>query len=255
VNTDTFRVAIEGAVGRITLDRPPLNVLTTAMMRDLARAVDHLAGTSEVRVVRLDAAGKAFCAGVDVGEHRGPSLAPMMEALFDLFAAFELVPQPIVAVVDGAALGGGCELVLACDLCLASERATFGQPEIRLGVFAPPASVLLPRIVGERRALGLLLSGETVSAREAEAMGLVNRVFEDGGFASEAGRWIERLVTLSGTALRYAKRAVGTARELPLRDAHAEVQRLYLEELMRTSDAEEGLAAFLEKRAPVFRHR
>jgi cyclohexa-1,5-dienecarbonyl-CoA hydratase len=254
MTTETVHLSL-GPVARITLDRPPLNVLTTAMMRDLARALEQASRSEVVRVIRLDAVGKVFCAGVDVGEHRGDALRPMMEALFELFATFERVPQPVVAVVGGAALGGGCEVVLAADLCLASDRASFGQPEIRLGVFAPPASVILPRIVGERRALSLLLTGEAIPAAEAESIGLVNRVFPHESFEAECERWIERLLAMSGSALRLAKRAVGAARGRSPRDAHAVVQELYLDELMRTSDAEEGLAAFLEKRAPAFRHR
>jgi cyclohexa-1,5-dienecarbonyl-CoA hydratase len=255
MSAETVHVAIDGPLGRITLDRPPLNVLTTAMMRELTAAIARLAASTEVRVVRLDAAGKVFCAGVDVGEHRGEALGPMMEALFTLFETFERVPQPIVAVVHGAALGGGCEVVLAADLCFASDRASFGQPEVRLGVFAPPASVLLPRVIGERRALGFLLSGEAISAERALAAGLVNEVFPDARFAEDAEASIARLLEMSGTALRLAKRAVVEARGLPARDGHRSVQRLYLDELMRTFDAEEGLAAFLEKRPPVFRHR
>ena len=168
-----IRVTHQGLVARITLDRPPLNVLTTAMMLGMAQALDEAAASPHVRVVRLDAVGRAFCAGVDVGEHMGEALAPMMDALTRLFDAFERCPLPVVAVVQAAALGGGCEVVLGADLCVASERATFGQPEIKLGVFAPPASVLLPRAVGERRALGLLLTGDTFSAAEAHGWGLV----------------------------------------------------------------------------------
>jgi cyclohexa-1,5-dienecarbonyl-CoA hydratase len=210
---DAVQMRFEGPVARITLHRPPLNVLTTSMMTALATSLDEAARRDEIRLVRLDAEGKVFCAGVDVGEHLGDRLTPMMNSLLGLFEAFALVPQPIVAVVHGPALGGGCELVLGCDLCLAAERASFGQPEIRLGVFAPPASVLLPRIVGERRALAMLLTGESVTSAEAERIGLVNRVFPDDGFEAEVEAWFERLLELPGAALRQAKCAVTEARE------------------------------------------
>ena len=160
--SDTVVVNREGPVVRITLSRPPLNVLTTEMMRAITATLGSLARDEDVRLVRLDAEGKVFSAGADVAEHTGEALEPMMQALDELFGAFATTSVPTLAVVHGAALGGGCELALGTDLCLASERASFGLPEIRLGVFAPPASVLLPRIVGERRALGLLLSGETI---------------------------------------------------------------------------------------------
>lgn len=249
-----LRVAREGAVVRLTLDRPPLNVLTTAMMNGMAQALDAAGADAEVRVVRLDAEGRAFCAGVDVGEHVGEALGPMMDALARLFAAFERCPLPVVSVVQGAALGGGCEAVLGSDLCVASERATFGQPEIKLGVFAPPASVLLPRALGERRALGLLLTGDTFSAGEAAAWGLVYKVAPHEQLEAEAAAVVGSLAGLSGTALRLAKEAVRAARGRGVTDGHEVVSRLYMERLMATRDAHEGLAAFLERRAPVWAH-
>jgi cyclohexa-1,5-dienecarbonyl-CoA hydratase len=250
-----IRVSIDGPVARITLHRPPLNVLTTEMLRDLAEAFDTAAADAAVRIVRLDAEGKVFCAGVDVADHAGEALAPMMDALVAFVDSVERVPVPTVAVVHGAALGGGCEVVLATDLCLASEKASFGQPEIRLGVFAPPASVLLPRIIGERRALGLLLSGEAIPASEAERFGLVNRVFSADGFNDAVSEWFERMLSLSGAALRLAKRAVVVARGKPAGEAHRELVRLYLDELMKTADADEGIRSFLEKRPPEWKHR
>jgi cyclohexa-1,5-dienecarbonyl-CoA hydratase len=158
-------------------------------------------------------------------------------------------------VVHGAALGGGCEIALATDLCLAAERASFGQPEIRLGVFAPPASVLLPRLIGERRAMELLLTGETLPAAEAARIGLVNRVFADDAFETGVDEFIAGLLALSGEALRQAKRAVLAARGRPAGEAHRELRRLYLDELMRTHDAQEGIQSFMEKRRPLWKHR
>jgi cyclohexa-1,5-dienecarbonyl-CoA hydratase len=248
-------VAIDGPLARITIRRPPLNVLTTAMLREIARAFDAAASSSEVRAVRLDAEGKAFSAGVDVADHAGDAIEPMMDALVELFDAAERVPVPTVAVVHGAALGGGCEIALATDLCLAAERASFGQPEIRLGVFAPPASVLLPRLIGERRAMELLLTGETLPAAEAARIGLVNRVFADDAFETGVDEFIAGLLALSGEALRQAKRAVLAARGRPAGEAHRELRRLYLDELMRTHDAQEGIQSFMEKRRPLWKHR
>lgn len=249
------RFAREGPVARITLDRPPLNILTTAMMREIQLALDQRASAPEVRVVRIDAVGKVFCAGVDVGEHEGEALPAMMDALRGLFESLRHVKVPIVSVVHAAALGGGCELVLGTDLCLASERASFGQPEVRLGLFAPPASALLPRIAGERRALGFLLTGEAVSASEAHALGIVHRVFPESTFPQDADAWIGRLLELSGVALRMVKRAVLEAGGLTAPDALRAADRLYREELMKTEDAREGLRAFLEKRPPSWKHR
>ena len=250
-----IRLECTPGLARITLDRPPVNVLTTEMMRELAAALRRVAADASIRLVRLDAAGKTFSAGVDVGDHLGDRLPAMMAALADLFVAFEAVPQPIVAVVQGAALGGGLEVVLGCDLAIASERATFGQPEIKLGVFAPPATVLLPRRIGLGEAAGMLLTGESVSAAEARRCGLVNAVFAVEGFDAAAASWIERILALSGAALRSAKRALRESALLPVGDAHACVNEIYMNELMTTEDAHEGLRAFVEKRPAVWTHR
>ncbi len=251
----TVRLATASGLGRITIDRPPVNVLTTVMMRQLAAALRQVAAEESVRVVRLEAAGKAFSAGVDVGDHVGDRLPPMMEALADLFSAFEAVPQPIVAAVHGAALGGGMELALGCDLVVASETATFGQPEIKLGVFAPPATVLLPRRIGLGPATRLLLTGETVAASEARQLGLVDAVFPSDEFDALSSAWIDRLLGLSGAALRLAKRALNEASRLSVRDAHARLHDIYTNELMATADAHEGLSAFVEKRPAVWKQR
>jgi cyclohexa-1,5-dienecarbonyl-CoA hydratase len=253
--TRLIHAKFDSGLATITLDRPPLNVLTTEMMRGLATALRAAAADPSVRVVRLDAAGKAFSAGVDVGEHLGDLLPAMMSALEELFVSFERMPQPVVAVVSGAALGGGLEVVLGCDLVVASDKATFGQPEIKLGVFAPPATVLLPRRIGAGRATGWLLTGKIVDAGEALRVGLVDAVFPADEFDAAATAWVEKLLALSGAALRRAKQALREASELGVRDAHRRVHDIYMNDLMATEDAHEGLRAFVEKRPAVWKHR
>ncbi len=253
--SETIRVEIASGLARITLDRPPVNVLTIAMMVELAAQLRRVSTDETVRIVRLDAAGKAFSAGVDVSDHLGDLLPAMMAALGDLFVAFDQVPQPIVAVVQGAALGGGLEVVLGCDLVVAAETATFGQPEIRLGVFAPPATVLLPRRIGLGAATGLLLTGESVTAPEARRIGLANAVFPVEGFEPAAAAWIEKLLALSGAALRRAKRALRESSGMAVGEAHRVVHDIYMNDLMTTEDAEEGLRSFVEKRKAVWKHR
>jgi cyclohexa-1,5-dienecarbonyl-CoA hydratase len=249
------RKTVEEGLVRLTIDRPPLNVLTTEMLETLAERLEEVSRLDEIRLVRLDAVGKAFSAGVDVADHLAGRVPAMMRALGRLFDAFERVPVPTVAVVQGPALGGGCELALGTDLCVASERASFGQPEIKLGVFAPPASVLLPRVVGPRRAMEMLLTGETIDAREAERIGLVNRLFPDDRFEEGVRRWQQGLLSLSAAALRHAKRAVRDAMRFDSSEARRRIDRQYEDELMRTADAGEGLGAFLEKRPPEWKHR
>jgi cyclohexa-1,5-dienecarbonyl-CoA hydratase len=249
------QLVVDGPLATLTIDRPPLNVLTTEMLLALAEGLEQLSQDAAVRLVRLDARGRVFSAGVDIADHIGDRVRPMMRALERLFDAFASVPIPTVSVVQGAALGGGCELVLGTDLCLASDRAIFGQPEIKLGVFAPPASVLLPRRVGRRRAMEMLLTGEPIDADEARRIGLVNRLFPADRFEQEVERWQQGLLALSGTALRHAKRAVDQAERLATAEAHRRIARQYEDELMRTADAEEGLRAYIEKRTPVWKHR
>lgn len=249
-----IRFRTEGPLARITIDRPPLNILCTAMLVELGQSLERADSDDGTRLIRLDAEGKLFSAGVDVADHVGDRIEPMLEALTRLFDVLESLSRPTISVVHGPALGGGCELALATDLCFASERASFGQPEIRLGQLAPPASVLLPRLVGERRALELLLSGEAIPASEAERIGIVNRVFPEDRLEREVAARLERLSELSGAALRHAKRAVRAARGLPAAEARRAVQQLYSEALAGTADATEGPRAFLEKRPPRWKH-
>lgn len=253
-SSEAIRIDLQGPVARITLDRPPLNIVGIAELDQINAALQRADAAEEVRLVRLDAAGKAFCAGVDVGDHLGDKVGLMMASLERLFDTFEKMRCPTFSVVQGAALGGGCELILGTDLCFASERASFGQPEILLGLFAPPATVLLPRLIGERRAIELLLSGEKVPASEALRLGLVNRVFPADQLESGVEAIQEKLAGLSGVTLRLAKKALKATRGLSVGDAHREVNRLYMDELMKTADATEGLQAFLDKREAVWKH-
>ena len=253
--SEHVRVRRDGPRVTLTLDRPPLNVLTTAMIVDLERALRDADADPTARLVVLDADGKAFSAGVDIADHVGDRIGPMMDALTSLFTTFDAISVPTVAVVHGAVLGGGLEVALGTDLVIAREDAKLGQPEIRLGLFAPPASVLLPRILGPRRALDLLLSGDTVDAAAALDLGLVNAVFPADGFTEAASAWCERIERHSGAALRQAVRAARTGAAGAVPEALRAVHRQYLDDLMPTEDAREGLDAFQNKRKPSWKDR
>ncbi len=157
--------------------------------------------------------------------------------------------------MKGAALGGGCELAMACDFVLASDRARFGQPEINLGVFPPVAAYQFSRQLAPRKGLELLLTGEPVDAAAAERLGLVNAVFPAAEFDARASDWLSRLYKQSASSLRFAKRAFRIAQSADFDQRLADVERLYLEDLMKTHDANEGLNAFIEKRRPVWSGR
>src|SRR5918998_1021093 len=250
-----FRV--EERVARVTLARPPLNILDIAMMREVERALSEGAARREVVAVVFEAAegSRAFSAGVSIEEHQPETIYQMLDSFHAIFRTLEQLAKPAVAVVDGAALGGGCELLLACDIVVASPRSRFGQPEIKLGVFPPVAAVLLPRVVGERRARELVLTGELIDADEALRIGLVSHVVEAERLEDKLQEILARLRELSAPALEMTRRALDTARGRTFDDALARVEDLYLNELMKTEDADEGIRAFIEKRKPLWRNR
>lgn len=247
--------AESGPVARLTLNRPPYNVLTITMIKEMNAALESLLGDESVKVLVIGAEGKHFSAGVDVADHTADKVDEMIHSIHRTFHLLGELDIPTVAVVDGLALGGGCELALFCDLVIATERAKFGQPEIKVGVFPPVAAVLLPRITGYKQAFELLLTGENFDARQAESAGLVNRVVPLEELEQTVQDLIAKLTALSGAVLRLTKRAAVQGLDKPFWDALAASERLYLEELMRTEDAHEGLAAFMQKRPPVWKDR
>ncbi len=243
-------MTVERGLARLELDRPPLNVIDLEAAAELATAIQGAAARDDVTVIALSGRGRAFCAGVDVRDHLPDRGAGMLRTFHSACLALLEAPQPVVAIVQGAALGGGCELTLACDLVIASERATFGQPEIRLGVFPPLAAVALPRMIPSHHASELLLTGRIVAAAEAARMGLVNRVIEEAGLAAAAEEMLGELLALSPTSLRLTKEVMLRSRVRPTAQEIADAERFYVERLMHTPDALEGLRAFMEKRPP-----
>lgn len=244
-----------GPATRITLDRPPVNVLTIAMLEELSGAVEEAARNPEARAIIVTGAGKAFCAGVDVADHEVDRVEAMIGAFSRAIRALLDSELPVVAVLNGAALGGGLELALACDVVLARAGAKLGQPEIRLGVFPPAAAALLPRRIGLQGAMDLILTGRTITAEEGAAMGLVNRVVDGEELDAAAEEYVGQLTALSRPVLTLARRAVREGLDRPVEAALDLADRLYLEELMQLEDPYEGLAAFAAKRAPVWSDR
>jgi cyclohexa-1,5-dienecarbonyl-CoA hydratase len=252
-----IRFRVEERVARVTFAQPPLNIFTIAMMREVDAALTEVMGMRDVVAVVFDAApgSRAFSAGVSVEEHQPETVYQMLESFHNVFRTLEQMGKPALALVDGAALGGGCELVAGCDIVVAAARARFGQPEIKLGVFPPVAAVLLPRIMGERRARELLLTGEIFDAQEALRTGLVSYVVESGELESKLQEILARLRELSAPALEMARRAMDAARGRPFLEALERAEDIYLNELMKTEDAHEGVNAFMEKRKPEWRNK
>ncbi len=242
-------------VARITLNRPPLNILNTVMMEETAWALEETRKQRECKALLLRATGKSFSAGVDVGEHRGEQLQPMLTAFHRIFHLLAEIEVPTIAAVQGPALGGGCELATFCDIVIASERARFGQTEIKLGVFPPVAALTFPERVGTPKALELLLTGEIIEARQAERIGLITRSVFEEDFEEEVEILLRKLREKSAVTLALTKRAVRAGLGRPFAEGLSRVERIYLHELMKTEDAEEGLRSFLEKRKPVWKNR
>ena len=256
VAASAIHVETTDGVATVTLDRPPLNVLTTAMLTELDDALRGLEAIGDLRLVVLRGAGRAFSAGVDVGEHEGDALGPMLDAFARVAMRLLECDIPTLAVVHGAALGGGCEIVACCDLAVAADDAKLGTPEVTLGVVAPLGAALFPSIVGAARARALLLTGETISGATAEGYGLVWRSVPREALEAEVASIAQRFRGLSAAALRLTKRTIRVAAAQPsplsaVRVADLEQRRA----LPEMHDAAEGLRAFLEKRAPRWLHR
>ena len=239
-------------VAKLIINRPPLNILDIDTLEEMNQALTELRTDDEVKVVVITGAGdKAFSAGVAVGDHLGEKLPKMVEVFHKLFISLVEVDKPTIAVVNGLALGGGCEIVAGCDMAIASEKAQLGQPEIKLGVYPPPASVLFPRLVGRRKAFELILSGDSINASEAERIGLINKAVPEEEFDKATEEFIKRFTANSGLTLTQARRAVYRNFDLEFHEA-MEVTGVDATLVMSGENSVEGLKAFLEKRKPVW---
>ncbi len=251
---ETIHVHREAHAAWITLDRPPLNVLDISAMKELSGMLDRVLPESDFLVFQ-GAGPKAFSAGAEVRDHTPDRVAGMLAAFHDVFRRLARSQCVTIAAVHGHCLGGGMELATFCDFVLAAESAKFGQPEIKLGCFPPVALVTLPRVCGLRAALDLILTGRIISAREAQAMGLITRVVRDDQLAASVDALLAELRTLSPAVVRMTRRALTRVWREDFEAELAAVEQLYLGELMSTEDAREGIRAFLEKRAPMWRGR
>ena len=243
----------ESGVATLTLNRPPLNILNIAMLRQLETEIESLSTGIDVRALVLRASGKMFSAGVDVGDHTPDKVGEMIPLFDRVCRSLAEFPTPTLAAIQGHALGGGCELVLCCDLAVMAEGSVIGQPEIQLAAMAPIAALRLPYLVGFRAAADLMFTGRNLTAGEALSFGLVNAVVPGelvDGWAMEKAI---QIAGLSRAAMSILKQALILGYS-NWADGLPEVERLYLDELMKTADAQEGLSAFIEKRKPEWIH-
>ena len=245
----------DGGLLRLTLDRPPGNILNGELMDVLAASIVESAKEPRLRLILLDAEGDNFSFGAAVDEHTADRVADMLRKLRQLILAISHSPVPVAAQVKGRCLGGAFEVVMACHFILAAEDAKFAVPEIRLGVIPPVAAVLLPRLCGGALAAAMIIGGEEAIARDLAAAGLVHRCFPKSELQIGVLAWFEStLGRCSGASLRVATKAARSPWNATLRDDLVAMERIYLEQVLPLADATEGIDAFLEKRRPVWRH-
>ena len=243
-------------ISRITLNRPPANVLSVEMMEELNQALESLEYARDVKLLVLTAAGKYFSAGFELTDHLGDRGYLMLEGFRRVFENLAKLDKPTLGIVAGPALGAGSLLAAGCDIVLAAaNNAKFGQPEIRAGVFNAVAAALLPHMVGRKKTYDLLLGGAPVSAADAERIGLITRAVPDDKLEAEAAALIQRFQEGSAVVLQLTRRAIAGGLELLPVDAIKHAEDVYLNQLMATEDAEEGLKAIMEKRKPVWKDR
>jgi len=254
-NYQTVSLFVEGHVATVKLNRPDaLNALNSVLVRELVAALDALEADPTVRCVVLTGSDKAFCAGADIKEMAKLSAADIESAdhlkpVWDRAASFE---KPLIAALSGYALGGGLELAMCCDIIIASEGTKLGQPEINIGIIpGGGATQRLPRAVGKYKAMEMILIGGTISAEEAKALGLVNRVVPSGKYLEEATKLALEIASKAPIAVRSAKEAIAASQEMGL-SSGLELGRTLFYDLFNTEDKKEGMSAFLEKRKPNF---
>jgi len=250
-----IRYKLEGPVARLTLHHPEHNLLNEAMLRELADGVASVSESASVKLIVLDAAGKVFSGGVDIGEYTADRAFSMLDGFHSACIAMVEASQPVLVVVDGPAIGGGAELIAYGDLVIATPRAKFALPEITIGMFPPLASTMFPHIIGPKRALELILTGEAITAERARDLGLVNRLVPEAQLQTAVNELIAKITAQSGAVLGMAKKAVLGGMGISLRDALRNSMSIFLNELYRLEDSQEGLRALLEKRKPQWKNR
>lgn len=254
-NFEFIRYRLEAGVARMTLNRPELNLLNETMLRELADGISSVAERDDIKLVVLDSACRVFCGGIDVGEYTSERVFQMLDAFHGVFSGILETSKPVICVVNGPAIGGGAELAAFGDLVIATPKARFAQPEITIGVFPPLASTILPFLVGPKLALELVLLGEPVSAERALELGMVNRLVPEAQLEATVSDLIKRVTSHSGPVLTMAKKAILGGMGLSLRDGLKNSMNIFLNELYRLEDSQEGLRALVEKRKPNWKNR
>jgi len=253
--TTYSRLTLEVAppVARITLSNPPLNIIDIAMMEELAQAFTEIESQAGVSAIVISSHGNSFSAGVDVAAHTPDKVEAMLTRFHAVIRALVGTKKITVAAVRGHCLGGGAELAMVCDMAYTTDSAQWGFPEITLGCYPPVAVTALAALIGQKRAADLILTGRIITGVEAAAVGLANRAVPEDQLVAVVEESLRRLAQLSAASLAITKKAIYAWDSMHFDKGLARAEKIYLEELMTTEDAQEGINAFLEKRSPKWK--
>ncbi|WP_457552604.1 enoyl-CoA hydratase/isomerase family protein [Desulfobacula sp.] len=250
-----LKIENDGQVARIILDRPKHNVLDIPMMNELNGELEKIAVDENLKCLVITGEGRSFCAGVEVGDHKPDNVDAMVATFNRIFEFINMIDIPVIAAVNGACLGGGMEVAIACDIVIASEKAIFGQPEIKLGFFPPYAALRLPELVGVARAIEIVTTGQNYTAQESKDLGFVSRVATVEGFAEAIDKTVKQITMSSPLIIRLNKRAVKRHMGTSFSQGVDLVSNYFLKTMMKTEDTLEGIASFEEKRRPVWKNK
>ena len=255
--TQTSRIVtkVQPSVARISLRNPPLNVIDLQMMDELAQAVSDIESRPEISTIVITSHSSSFSAGVDVAAHTLDKVEAMLSKFHAVIRALVNTKKVTIAAVNGHCLGGGAEFAMVCDLVYTTEDAQWGFPEIKLGCYPPVAVTALAALVGQKHAADLILTGRTISGSEAASIGLANRAVPKDQLEDVVEDALEHLSKLSPAALAITKKAIYAWDSIHFDKGLARAEKIYLDELMKTEDAQEGINAFLEKREPQWKRK
>jgi cyclohexa-1,5-dienecarbonyl-CoA hydratase len=254
-NGGRITVDTSGPAARLTLRRPPLNFLDVATVKLVEEAIDSLGSNPPCRALVLDAEGAAFCAGLEASELNRECAFLLLESFHQMLNSLNSFPRPTIAIVRGMAVGAGCELISCCDFVIAGEKALFGHPEVKVGCVPSLAHLLLPPLIGARKATEMITLGNLIGAAEATDIGLVTRVVPDDRIVAASEELIRSLSTLSAAVLELALQNARRYRVQALGQNLKDAAALYLERLLELEDQAEGIRALSEKRSPRWRHQ
>src|SRR5438477_4196852 len=250
INFDTSTYA-----ARLTLNHPPYNVLTVPLMTEMAEAIESLNGRSDIKCILLDSSQKTFSAGISLEDSKSDRVFQTLDAFSRIFQAIREISKPLIVVVNGPAIGAGSELVAFGDMVIATPSAKFAQPEVKMGVFPPFAAIMLPALIGPKKTYELILTGQALSAEEAQRLGFVNKVVPEGELSKAVEEILAKIGEFSGPVLEMTKKVIGSSLGLPLAEAMKKSHDIYLNQLMALEDVQEGLRAVLERRKPVWKNK